>query len=190
MRPRLRHPVPAVVLAAAFAVVVAATPAAAQLPPTHAVRFWVAAGGGGSGAAASLRITGTIGQHAAGRATAGGLVLNGGFWHGRSAAVSAVDDVPPGAPVASRLNAPYPNPFNPATRIGFELAAPGPVRVRIFDARGQMVRGLVDGDFPVGRHEILWDGRSNRGSNVPSGVYFVRFEAAGITGTEKMTLLK
>ncbi|MFO7607955.1 MAG: FlgD immunoglobulin-like domain containing protein [Candidatus Krumholzibacteriia bacterium] len=190
MRARLRHAVPAVVFAAAFAAVVAATPAAAQLSPTHTVRFWVAAGGGGSSQAGSLRVTGTIGQPAAGRATAGGLVLKGGFWHGRAPALSAVDDSPPGAPVASRLNAPYPNPFNPATRIGFELAAPGPVRVRIFDARGQKVRDLVDGDFPVGLHEILWDGRNNQGANVPSGVYFVRFEAAGITGTEKMTLLK
>ncbi|MBE0567844.1 MAG: T9SS type A sorting domain-containing protein [Krumholzibacteria bacterium] len=177
-------------MASVLTAVLAASPAAAQLPTTHAVRFWVAAGGGGSSAAGSLRITGTIGQHAAGQAAAGNLVLNGGFWHGRAPALSAVDDGPPGAPVASRLHAPYPNPFNPATRIGFELAAPGPVRIRIYDARGQMVRDLVDGDFPVGRHEILWQGRNTQGGNVPSGVYFVRFEAAGTTGTEKMTLLK
>jgi hypothetical protein len=164
--------------------------ATAQAQNVLDVHFWVIGGGGGISTSGNLNMTGTIGQHAVAKSTAGGLEVNGGFWHWATPSASPVPEDLPGAPVASRLMDPYPNPFNPATRIGFELAVSGPVRIRVFDARGLMVRNLIHETYPAGRHEILWDGKNTEGGNAPSGVYFVKFEVAGATGTRKMTLLK
>jgi len=74
-------------------------------------------------------------------------------------AITPVGEELPGVPVNSRLNPPYPNPFNPSTNVSFELAVPGPVRVRIYDSRGQLVRELVNDYMPAGRHEVLGTGR-------------------------------
>lgn len=78
-----------------------------------------------------------------------------------------------------------PNPFNPLTRLSFELAEAGPVRVRIHDLRGALVRTLVDGPRGAGRHSLRFDG-----SGLASGVYFYTLEAAGVTETRKMVLMK
>ncbi len=147
-------------------------------------------GGGGSSGGGGYELTGTIGQPLAGRLTGGQYVLNGGMWHPVMGAITPVGEEVPGVVEASRLNAPYPNPFNPATNISFDLAVPGPVRVKIFDSRGQLVRDLVNEDLPAGHHVVLWDGRTNTGGGASSGVYFLRFETAGASGTRKMTLLK
>jgi flagellar hook assembly protein FlgD len=60
----------------------------------------------------------------------------------------------------------------------------------IFDVRGQLVRTLVSGTRPQGRHSIVWDGRTNLGAQVSSGIYFYRLNAAGDSETRKMTVLR
>lgn len=147
-------------------------------------------GGGGRSSAGGFELTGTVAQPMAGRITDGTHRLDSGFWHPMMAAISPVQDGLPDVPVSSRLNAPYPNPFNPATNVSFDLAQPGPVRVKIYDSRGQLIRELVNEDLPAGSHQVLWDGKTNFGGGAPSGVYFLRFETAGTTSTRKMTLLK
>lgn len=153
---------------------------------------WVVAGGGGRSAdgAGALAITGTIGQHAVGTSSAGDLAVRGGFWRGASPVASAVVDGAPDLPDAARLASIFPNPFNPTTKIAFELAESGPVRIRIHDARGQVVRELVHESYPAGRHEVAWNGRNDRGGAASSGVYFLRFETGDGNATRKMTLLK
>jgi len=161
---------------------------------TYNLRFGLASAGTETSASGGLKVRGTSGQPVVGRSDesplSSGHVLRSGFWTPATAVPTAVGDELPGNPQVNRLNSPYPNPFNPATNVRFELAAPGPVRVKIFNARGQMVRDLVNEDFPAGRHEVLWDGRDDQGGNAPSGIYFVHFVAGGTTGTKKMTLLK
>jgi len=56
--------------------------------------------------------------------------------------------------------------------------------------RGQLVRTLVDALKPAGRYSIQWDGRSNNGAQVASGVYFYRLRANDFVQTRKMVLLK
>lgn len=146
--------------------------------------------GGGSSSAGGFELTGTIGQPLAGRLSGGNYVLHGGMWHPVMGAISPVVEELPGVPARSRLNAPYPNPFNPSTNVSFDLALPGPVRVRIYDFRGRLVRELVNENMPAGRHEVLWDGKTNTGGGAPSGVFFLHFETAGSSETRKMTLLK
>jgi concanavalin A-like lectin/glucanase superfamily protein/FG-GAP repeat protein/Big-like domain-containing protein len=91
---------------------------------------------------------------------------------------------------ANRLAQNRPNPFNPATTIGFELARAGRVRVRVFDVAGRFVAGLVDRDFPAGRHKISWSGHDDRGRAVASGVYMYRLEGSDFVQTRRMALLR
>ncbi len=83
-----------------------------------------------------------------------------------------------------------PNPFNPSTRIAFDLARSGPVRLEVFDVRGRAVRRLLAQDLPAGRHEVVWDGRDDGGSGAASGTYVARLTAPGVTTARKMQLVK
>ena len=101
---------------------------------------------------------------------------------------SGVDDgIVPGAFGPARS---YPNPFNPQTTIEYVVPAEGPVRLAVFDARGRQVRILADGRMPAGTHTVTWDGRDDDGHLLASGVYFLRFEAAGAAQIGKLVLLK
>jgi hypothetical protein len=84
----------------------------------------------------------------------------------------------------------YPNPFNPSTTIGFELAMPERVTVRIFDVAGRLVKTLADRVLAAGPHELRWDGRDERGFVVASGIYFVHFESRNGVTTRKAIMLK
>jgi endoglucanase Acf2 len=102
--------------------------------------------------------------------------------------LSGVDDGSvPGAAITARS---YPNPFNPQTTIEYVVPADGPVRLAIFDARGRQVRLLAEARMPTGTHTITWDGRGDDGQLLASGVYFLRFEAAGAARVGKLVLLK
>ncbi len=93
-------------------------------------------------------------------------------------------------PVRFSLGDNYPNPFNPATKISFDLPASGRVALRIYDVRGNEIRTLVSGVMPFGSHTVTWNGIDDGGRAVSSGVYFYRIEAEGFAATHKMMLLK
>ncbi|MBD3402291.1 T9SS type A sorting domain-containing protein [candidate division GN15 bacterium] len=84
----------------------------------------------------------------------------------------------------------YPNPFNPTTTIEFSLPRSAHVNLTVFNILGQRVRTLVDGDRPAGSHAVRWDGTSDDGTRVSSGVYFYRIDAGDWTSSRKMLLLK
>ncbi len=84
----------------------------------------------------------------------------------------------------------YPNPFNPVTRISFELPSAGRVQLDVFDIKGRYVRTLVSEDMPAGQHGVFWDGKDSSGQGVASGQYFYRLDAGGLTAAKKMMLLK
>ena len=95
-------------------------------------------------------------------------------------------------PVSYRFNLRpnTPNPFNPNTRIDFELDRARHVQVTIYDLAGRLVRRLVDRSLEPGRHNTVWDGRNGRGQRVASGVYFYRLASGDLLQTRKMVLLK
>lgn len=72
-----------------------------------------------------------------------------------------------------------PNPFRETTLIRFDVPRAERVRVAIHDSAGRLVRVLEDGELPAGRYSRLWDGRDERGREVPSGLYFLSAERAG-----------
>ncbi len=89
-----------------------------------------------------------------------------------------------------RLEQNFPNPFNPSTRIPFEMTRGGRVSLAVYDVAGRRVRAVLDRDLPAGLHEAEWDGRDDDGRNVASGVYFYRMHAGERTETRRMVLLK
>jgi hypothetical protein len=95
-------------------------------------------------------------------------------------------------PARTQLLGNVPNPFNPRTRIDFDLAGdlPQAVRLEIFAADGRRVRTLVDAALPPGRHARSWDGRDATGNAVPSGVYFMRLVTTTLSTSRKMLLLR
>jgi hypothetical protein len=97
------------------------------------------------------------------------------------------DSRPPGVTALREI---WPNPFNPATRVAFDLARAGLARLDIHDARGRLVRRLVAEDLPAGRHERVWDGRDDGGQAVASGTYFARLAADGRLTMKTMLLMK
>jgi len=71
----------------------------------------------------------------------------------------------------------YPNPFNPATVVRFELPRRERVRLSVYNLLGQRVRTLVDDVLGAGSHAITWDGRDVLDHDLPSGVYFLELRA-------------
>lgn len=92
------------------------------------------------------------------------------------------------------LRANYPNPFNPATTIQFDLAAAAgdgmAVELDIYDALGQRLVRLVQDRLSAGRHMVTWNGLDRRGRPVASGVYYARLRAGQFVQTRPMLLLK
>jgi FlgD Ig-like domain len=84
----------------------------------------------------------------------------------------------------------YPNPANPSVRVRFEMASPGNAKIAVYNVRGQIVRSLIDQWVPVGEHQAQWLGTDDLGKRVSSGVYYVRFEAGGITERTRITLVR
>jgi hypothetical protein len=83
-----------------------------------------------------------------------------------------------------------PNPFNPSTLIGYGLPAAGRATITVYSVRGEVVRRLLDADCPRGYGEVRWDGRDDAGQGVPSGSYFYRLQAGGVTDTKRLVLTK
>lgn len=79
----------------------------------------------------------------------------------------------------------YPNPFNPLTKIRYQLAKKSSVRLTLYNTLGQKVRELVNSDQPAGIYEVTLDA-----SDLSSGVYFYRLQAAGFEQTRKMLLVR
>lgn len=84
----------------------------------------------------------------------------------------------------------YPNPFNPSTKIRFELAADSHVLLEIFNVKGQRVKTLIDDQLKSGKHEVIWNSTASVGANTGSGVYFVRLKTQLYSSTRKIILLK
>jgi hypothetical protein len=90
----------------------------------------------------------------------------------------------------ARLYQNSPNPFSPATAIRFWLAQAGYVQLSIYDVAGRLIRTLVDGGIQAGSHSVAWDGRDQKGREMPSGLYFYRMAAGAAAETRPMTLLR
>jgi hypothetical protein len=95
------------------------------------------------------------------------------------------DERPEQLPQEIRLQAAYPNPFNPSTTIAYDLPKASHISLRVFDLLGREVVVLKDGLVEAGTHRLTFDGTS-----LASGIYFARLEAGEFSQTRKLMLLK
>jgi Cohesin domain/FlgD Ig-like domain/Putative Ig domain len=102
----------------------------------------------------------------------------------------AIKGDPTALPTGYTLYQNFPNPFNPATEIRFDLPAPTPVKLTVYNLLGAEVAVLIDGELPGGHHTVVWDGKDHSGNTVASGIYFYRLKAADYAAQKKMILIK
>ncbi len=95
-----------------------------------------------------------------------------------------------GVPTSFALHQAYPNPFNPTTTIRFDLPHSVDISIVVYDLLGREVVPLVDGDMTAGYHQVIWDGRTASGREVPTGIYIARLITPQYTKSIKMVLLK
>ncbi len=93
-------------------------------------------------------------------------------------------------PTSTRLVGNYPNPFNPTTNIAFDLKDAGNVQIDIYDIKGRKIKSLINDNFTVGSHSVLWDGKDNNNQTVSSGVYFYKLSSGDFQATNKMIMMK
>ena len=88
-------------------------------------------------------------------------------------------------PSEFRVSRNYPNPFNPVTKIIYDLPKSGLVILTVFNIQGERITTLVNKLQEPGRHTAIFDG-----SPFPSGVYFYRFQYSGLNKVGKILLTK
>lgn len=109
----------------------------------------------------------------------------GGVWWDTGSPLAVEDNVDGFVPQTYMLSQNFPNPFNPTTKIRFEIPGDGLVKLKVYNILGQEVATLVDKPLLAGRYAVDFDG-----SNLSSGVYIYRISANGFTESKKMILTK
>ena len=94
------------------------------------------------------------------------------------------------APTDYKLYDNFPNPFNPSTKIAFELPKDSHVKLVVYDIVGREVAHITDADYPAGYTELSWNGTNSHGTIVSSGVYFYRISTANWDKVMKMMMVK
>lgn len=104
--------------------------------------------------------------------------------------ITSVAEATTNAPSELTLYPNFPNPFNPATTIRYQLREAGKVKIVLYNLLGEEVRNLFDGWQMAGMHALSWDGRNKLGLNSSSGVYVCRIESGDRSVTRKLLLLR
>jgi len=84
-----------------------------------------------------------------------------------------------------KLDGNYPNPFNPSTKISFNLPVSGFTTLKVYDIIGREVNELISSELNAGSHSVTFNG-----DNLASGIYYYRLESAGNVAVKKMLLIK
>ena len=93
-------------------------------------------------------------------------------------------------PTVFKLYQNHPNPFNPTTRIQYDLPKDHMVTIAIYDVMGRKIRTLMNVNQNAGYHSIHWDAKNDIGEGVAAGMYIYTIQAGEFRATKKMVLLK
>ncbi|MCB9365555.1 MAG: T9SS type A sorting domain-containing protein [Calditrichaeota bacterium] len=103
---------------------------------------------------------------------------------------SGEDNQSPAIPTVYKLYQNFPNPFNPSTQIQFDLPEGARVLLRIFNTLGQEVATIKNVTYPAGHHIVTWNGKSNSGTDVATGLYIYQIQAGSFTSARKLVILR
>ena len=97
----------------------------------------------------------------------------------------------PTGPYKFQLHQNYPNPFNSYTSISYYLPEPGIINLSVYSITGQLVAELILGEFQsVGEHRVIWNGRSQNGEFVTTGIYFYQLKVGGYRESKALILIR
>lgn len=105
---------------------------------------------------------------------------------GATVSISVAEEIPR----SFKLFNNYPNPFNPETTIRYSLPTQSDVKILIYNLLGQEVFRYDNAGQNIGEYEVVWNGKNQRGDELPSGIYIYKFSAGDFVQTKKMLLLK
>ena len=110
------------------------------------------------------------------------------FWLTELSTTVANDD--PVTPAIPDLSC-YPNPFRGSTNVKFTQIDNSPTTIAIYNIKGQLVRTLIDGQkLPLGEQTVAWDGKTNAGQIVATGIYYYKILSGRFSSTKKIVFLK
>ena len=101
--------------------------------------------------------------------------------------MSAEDDIIPGV---FKLHQNYPNPFNPVTMIQFDVPQRVDLVLSVYDLLGRRVKTLVKDNLDIGTYNVKWNGTSDSGEMLPSGMYFYELHSSEFHSVKKLILVK
>ena len=101
--------------------------------------------------------------------------------------MSADNDV---LPAVFRLHQNYPNPFNPETMIQFDVPQRVDLILSVYDLLGRRLKTLVKDNLDIGSYSIKWNGSSDAGEMLPSGMYFYELHSSKFHSVKKLILVK
>ena len=84
----------------------------------------------------------------------------------------------------------YPNPFNPITKLRYDLPEDAFVRITVYDMLGKVVSNLLNTNQSSGNKSVQWNATNNQGRSVSAGVYFYTIQVGDLVDTKKMVFLK
>jgi len=158
------------------------------------VNWWVFDGGGGMREPdLGDTLYASIGQPVIGCRIEGSMSICAGYLCLFEGACVKIDEEPedqedgkqPDKPYAFGINSVSPNPFNPTTKIEFEIETEKEVTFEIYDVLGKKVDTPIKAEIMTpGRYELTW------GGNLPSGTYFARLESGSKSEITRMVYLK
>ena len=89
-----------------------------------------------------------------------------------------------------KLSSAYPNPFNPETNIHYSVLNGHVFSIDIMDIQGKIIKTLINGKISQGNGQVKWDGKSDDGIMMSSGLYFYRLSSSDYEETKKIVLLR
>jgi hypothetical protein len=121
----------------------------------------------------------------AAQSTAEKARINTWLSSGKDPLASSVEKISSVVPQEYVLGQNYPNPFNPSTQIEYSVPKTGHVSLKVFNALGQEVATLFDGEQNPGKYVATFDAKG-----LTSGVYFYRLQSGTASLTQKLILMK
>ena len=132
-------------------------------------------------------LDGSLGQVFVGKQQSDNTILSAGLWGSVSSMLLGVDDI---LPVEFSISKAYPNPFNPTVNVDFSLPEAADINIEIYDLMGRSVFTHKQQFSAPGNYKFKWNGLTNSGTSIASGVYLVNINHKSKLYQQKITFLK